>query len=111
MAKCKLCKKDYDEGVKAAYKLGLMDGEKRSARTIRLLRRTNKNMWVEFGRLDDTYPNPFDPDVIVIKLDTLLGLVRAKGPGKKNAQNRYHYCQKVLRIIKAQVGKLPGYIK
>ena len=74
MAKCKLCKKDFDEAVKATYKLGLMDGEERSAKTIVLLRNTNKNMWAEFGRLDDIYPNPYDPDVINIKLKFLLML-------------------------------------
>lgn len=109
--KCEKCHNDFSEGVKAAYKLGLMDGEKKAARTIALLRTTNVRMWTEFEHLSETTPNPYDPDVININLKTLLGLLRCRGRSKKNTDLRCYYYKKIEEVVKAQVANLPEYIE
>ena len=109
--KCDKCHNDFSEGVKAAYKLGLIDGEKKAARTVALLRTTNVRMWAEFEHLSETTPNPYDPDVININLKTLLGMLRSRGPGQKKAQKRSYYYEKIEQIIKSQAANLPEYIE
>ena len=54
--KCPNCKKDYKAGVKAAYKLGLLEGENRLQTTINCIRKTNRHLLEELLRLDKEKP-------------------------------------------------------
>ena len=56
MKKCPKCKKDYAAGVKAAYKLGLMEGENRLQTTINYIHKTNKALFDELLRQDKEQP-------------------------------------------------------
>jgi len=100
--KCDKCKKDYEEGVEAAYKLGLMAGEEKSQETMKLLARTNRQIFEEFQRIDEINPNPFDPDVVHIPIKDVAGLLQ----NRKKARMRCHYLNRIGEIAKAQVGDL-----
>ena len=70
--KCPKCEKDFEAGVKSAYKLGLMDGEKRLKQTIsKVLRnnnivlRANQRLAQELLRLDILLPLSDSPSVII----------------------------------------------
>ena len=54
--KCPKCKKDYAAGVKAAYKLGLLEGENRLQTTINCIHKTNRALLNELLRLDKKKP-------------------------------------------------------
>ena len=56
MAKCPKCKKDYEAGIEAAYKLGILDGENRLHRTINHIKATHREMLKELLRLDREQP-------------------------------------------------------
>lgn len=53
---CPECKKDFAEGIKAAYKLGLLDGGNRLQTTINCIQKTNKHLFDELLRLDRASP-------------------------------------------------------
>lgn len=70
--KCSKCEKDFEAGVKSAYKLGLMDGENRRTKTIsKVLRnnnivlRANQRLSHELLRLDKILPRSDAPSVII----------------------------------------------
>lgn len=70
--KCSKCKKDFEAGVKAAYKLGLQDGEERLKKTINKVLRNNtviltanQRLAQELLRLDDIYPVKDTPVIII----------------------------------------------
>ena len=53
---CPHCKKDFEAGVKAAYKLGLIEGENRLQTTINCIKITNRRLFNELLRLDKHQP-------------------------------------------------------
>lgn len=69
---CSKCKKDFEAGVKAAYHLGLQDGEARLKKTINailrnntLLLNANQRLAQELFRLDKILPLTDSPSVII----------------------------------------------
>lgn len=54
--KLRQTKREISETDQAFYKLGVMDGEDRLKRTIKLLKTTNRALWDELTRLDRAEP-------------------------------------------------------
>ena len=109
MAECDKCKKDYDAGVEAAYKLGLLDGEHIAQKTIALLTTTNRAFLEEFQRLDYLIPNPQHPDTICVPIKIVAGIIHSKGRWKVN--KRCLWIQKLKKVAQAQTAELIKYTK
>lgn len=87
--KCSECDKDFEAGVKSAYKLGLMDGENRLNKTISKVKRNNNvilranhRLTQEVLRLNDIHPLAGTPSVIIPikKAKTILGVLPKNHP-------------------------------
>lgn len=65
---CPTCKKDFDAGVIAAYKLGQLDGTEEMQKMINVLSTTNRRLFDELLRLDKRLPVLGDPKYITITL-------------------------------------------
>jgi len=70
--KCSKCKKDFEQGVKTAYKLGLLDGEDRVRKTINAVLKSNnklaganQDLAEELLRLDQFFPLQDTPSIII----------------------------------------------
>lgn len=96
MPQCPKCKKDFAKGVKAAYKLGLLDGENRLKLTINLMARTNGNLFNELTRLDRW--QPLDDSTIKLTPKLISGLVKFL----KVSKNGGYYARKLERLRKKQ---------
>lgn len=74
--KCPKCKKDYEAGVKAAYKLGLMAGKEDQGRllwvAVNRIRKTIGHLFDEIIRCDRENPLVCDPNYIHIKMSTFI---------------------------------------
>lgn len=106
--KCPKCKKDFEKGVKSAYKLGLLDGENRLKKTINKILRNNnviltanQRLTQELLRLDLFFPLQ-DINSIII-------------PWKKAKQLPNHLRKSPLReyiikIIREQLQNFPDLV-
>lgn len=70
--KCPTCKKDYETGVKAAYKLGLLAGKEDQGRllwvAVNRLQKTFGHLFDEVQRCDKGNPLNCDPNYVHIKI-------------------------------------------
>ena len=82
---CESCREQFNDAVKAAYKLGLLDGEVYSIKTINTLTITNKHLMEEVLRRDKKEPREGDPNFITIrfKITVLKKLITALRKSKK----------------------------
>ena len=109
--KCPKCKKDYEEGVEAAYKLGLIDGERVAQKTVALLSTTNRAMLDEFNRLDYLIPNPNHPDTVTVPIKIVAGLIKSKDQRKEKSRVSHRWFMiKLQQVTKAQCGNLHKYL-
>jgi hypothetical protein len=95
---CPECKKDFDEGVKSAYKLGLLDGEERLKETINKVLKNNTKLLVinqelarELLRLDQLLPLKDKPSIIIPlkKAEQILKELK-HGPSKAYLSSLMH---------------------
>ena len=96
--KCPKCKKDYAAGVKAAYKLGLLDGENRLQRAITLLRKTNNHLLNEILYLDKK--SPLDVNSVKLPREYILVLIKFINRAGKG---KYHK-NKLQAMMEEQIG-------
>jgi len=61
------CKKDFETGVKAAYKLGFKEGEQQLKETIVKIKKVHKELFKELLRLDYARPTGFAGCVAIPK--------------------------------------------
>ena len=94
--KCQKCKKDYEAGVKAAYKLGLLEGENRLQTTINCIHKTNRHLLEELLRLDKE--KPLDDCSIKMSRNYAERLIKTL---KK--VNRPHRAQQLQAMIDEQI--------
>ena len=94
--KCPKCKKDYAAGVKAAYKLGLLEGENRLQTTINCIHKTNRHLLDELLRLDKV--NPLDDCSIKMSRDYAEKLIKTM----KRA-NRLDRADQIQAMIDEQI--------
>ena len=95
---CPKCKKDFDTGVKAAYKLGFADGERQLEITINTIKKTHRALFDELLRLDKTQPTDFANSVRV-PLRMMRRII------KFYSNHNYAYMAKKLRaLVKNQHG-------
>ena len=95
---CPKCKKDFDTGVKAAYKLGFADGERQLEITINTIKKTHRALFDELLRLDKTQPIDF-VDSVQVPLRTMRRII------KHYRKHNYAYMVNQLKtLIKNQHG-------
>lgn len=94
---CKDCKKDFNNGISAAYQLGIQDGEKRSKRRFDVLARTNHQLWEQLN-IDDAV-NPLDVNTIRLTVEVAEDMLKAL-----RKKSDYYHANMLRRIIKDQVG-------
>jgi len=95
---CPKCKKDFAEGIKAAYKLGLLDGGNRSQQTINCLKKTNGHLWNELTRLDKYQPLEENAIKLSVQMaESIIKSLKRKGYHKQ--------AKKIVRLVEAQKKK------
>ncbi len=99
MKKCPKCKKDYASAVKAAYKLGLLDGENRLQRTITLLKIVNRRLFNELLFLDKK--SPLDVNCVKITREYVRKLIKYFS---KTKNGNYHK-DKLQEMMNIQLGE------
>lgn len=96
ITKCPTCKKDFATAVKAAYKLGLLDGRNQLQQTINCIRKTNRRLFDELLRLDKV--QPLDSCCIKMSQKDVEELI--KHLRKKNC---YWYAKKLQKLLETQI--------
>ena len=95
---CPKYKKDFDAGVKAAYKLGFADGELQLEKTILLVKKTHRALFDELLRLDTARPVVFK-DTIEIPVRTVRGIIKLCVK-----QKNFYMAKKLRALVKNQHG-------
>jgi hypothetical protein len=95
--KCEKCKKDFAAGVKAAYKLGLQDGNNRLSHTINLIHKTNRALYDELLRLDRL--EPLNVNSVVLSREQVDGIIAALRKAGK-----FYQARKLKKIETSQIG-------
>jgi len=94
--KCPQCKKDFEAAVKAAYKLGLLDGENRVRRSKNINVAANHALFYELQRKDKR--EPLDDCCIRISRHEAEMMAR-----KLHSNKQYHLAKKIRNMIKTQI--------
>jgi hypothetical protein len=69
-------KDEYKQAVRAAYKLGLLDGAQKKQKTLAVMQAANKHLVAELVRLDQQ--EPLDGVTIPMKLAEMIGIALAR---------------------------------
>ena len=94
--KCPQCKNDFKAGVKAAYKLGVLEGENRLETTINCIKATNRRLFNELLWLDKVSPR--DDCCIKISRQEVEHIIRLLKKYKY-----YKVAIKLQKMIKEQI--------
>ena len=109
--KCPTCKKDFAGGVKAAYKLGIHEGENRLQITINCIKKTHRRLFNELLRLDRVLP--LDSASIKMSRHEAEKLVTYLLKNKQTHHTNYYQAKKIKKLITSQIDKpaFDGLIK
>jgi hypothetical protein len=95
MAKCGACGKDFEAGIKAAFKLGLQHGLSKSERRLRAV-------YDELVHLDKYCPSDDTIEQVRVPLHYYLRLIIVL----KKSGNPYHVSQ-LRKLMREQLGQYP----
>ena len=107
---CPKCKKDFEKGVKAAYKLGRMDGRDAMQETLNCLAKTHHELFYELKRLDRVFPLVDAPGVVILKVSAAKRILKALN--KKTKPHDRYYAKTIVRdALTIQCGRYPELVK
>ena len=127
--RCPYCKADFEQAVKAAYKLGMLDKEKQMKRTIEKLQRANQRAWNKISQTINSLRKtnhylwnlilgldigqPLSPDdcstSIVLTIQTMNQIIRALKQIKRRDKN-YRYHKRLAGILQNIIIRQKGHL-